>query len=101
MKKIIASIILCYWLLLFVLSACKKTSGHTPSDGKFGFIYKGYEYVLPFKEGTAECGIINDGIFINHPDLFNGNNFLSPFGLRLFRAYRDLYSNCQSKNIDC
>jgi hypothetical protein len=74
----ITSTLVFYLLLLYVLvltTACKKTSAsdsNSPANSKFSFIYNGTQYVLPYKEGTAEWGIENSGIFINRPDLFNG-----------------------------
>ncbi len=58
--------------ILVLTTACKKTHSKSPADGKFSFTYNGTEYVLPYKEGTAEWGIENSGIFINRPDLFKG-----------------------------
>lgn len=63
-------------LLLYTLvstTACKKTDSKLPADGKFSFSYNGTQYVLPYREGTAEWGITSGtGIFIYRPDLFNG-----------------------------
>lgn len=74
----ITSTLVCYILLLYTsvhTAACKKDSSshsNSPADGKFSFTYNGTQYVLLYKEGTAEWGIENSGIFINRPDLFNG-----------------------------
>ncbi|MEP7144103.1 MAG: hypothetical protein ABI707_14570 [Ferruginibacter sp.] len=81
MKKSIASTISFFYLLLLAyaflgLTACKKTSAaettHSPFDGKLSFTYNGTQYVLPFKEGVTEWFIMNGGIYIYRPDIFNG-----------------------------
>ena len=62
-------------LVALVLFACKKDpeqKNKTPYDSKFSFTYKGSHYDLPLKDGTAEWGIWESGIFINRPDIFHG-----------------------------
>ena len=41
-------------------------------ESEFKFTYNGTQYVLPLKQGTAEWAILDAGIYINRPDLFNG-----------------------------
>jgi hypothetical protein len=70
----ITSTLIFYILLLYIpvlMTACKKDT-KSPAESKFSFTYNGTQYVLPYKEGVAEWGIENSGIFINRPDLFNG-----------------------------
>jgi hypothetical protein len=66
---------LSYSFLALLLFACKKDADQTDKtayDSKFSFNYKGNRYVLPLKQGTAEWGIMEAGIFINRPDIFQG-----------------------------
>ena len=70
----ITSTLIFYILLLYtpvLMTACKKDS-KSFVDSKFSFTYNGTQYVLPYKEGDAEWGIENSGIFIYRPDIFNG-----------------------------
>ena len=75
MKKFVLPQKLFYGLFALTLFACKKDAdqkNRTAYDSKFSFSFKGHDYALPLKEGTAEWGIMEAGIFINRPDIFNG-----------------------------
>ncbi len=64
-----------YCFLALLLFACKKNADQkskTAYDSKFSFSFKGNNYTLPFKEGTAEWGIMEAGVFINRADIFPG-----------------------------
>jgi hypothetical protein len=64
-----------YGFLALLSFACKKDAGKkgkSAYDSKFSFSYKGNHYELPLKEGTAEWGVLESGIFINRPDIFHG-----------------------------
>jgi len=66
---------LSYGLFVLFLSGCKKDADQNAKsafDSKFSFSYNGNHYDLPLKQGTAEWGIMEAGIFINRPDIFNG-----------------------------
>ncbi len=73
-NKILRNIILFLIPVLFIIPSCKKNDSTSQADSEFKFTYNGTQYVLSWEAGTgyAEWGIINSGIFINRPDLFNG-----------------------------
>lgn len=81
------------------LSACKKTAvSHSPYDSKFSFTYNGTHYVLPYKDGTAEWAILDNGISINRPDIFNGIIYFPYAGCAYFEPTGTSIqsnSNCQ------
>jgi len=90
--------------LLGCAIACKKDSAQGPPHGRFRFTYNETHYDLSYKDGTAEWGIENSGIFIYRPDIFNGSvhfpydscAFLDPGINALFvqrTAYCDLSTN--------
>lgn len=92
-------------LLLYILvstTGCKKTSSNSPTDSSLSFTYNGIQYVLPYKEGLAEWGLKNSGIYIYRPDLFKGTinypyancAYLEPNDISTIQ----LTTNCQLTN---